>query len=97
MSESSAALGDHSIPYLPRGVRLRYDETREHWSLLGPERVFKLDQVSLEILKRCDGEATLTAIIADLAVAFEERPETIDPDVRAFLQDMQARAMLTFK
>ena len=32
-----------SKPCLPRGVRLKYDETRSEWLLLAPERVIKLD------------------------------------------------------
>jgi len=32
-----------SKPCLPRGVRLKYDETRSEWLLLAPERVIKTD------------------------------------------------------
>ena len=52
-------------PRLPRGVRLKHDEQRGEWILLAPERLLKLNAVSVEILKRCTGEATVEAIVAD--------------------------------
>jgi len=33
---------------LPRGVRLKYDETRSEWLLLAPERVIKTDAIAVE-------------------------------------------------
>ena len=83
-----------TVPRLPRGVRLRHDEVRDQWTLLGPERVLKLDQVSREILQRCDGAADLAAIVADLAKAFEAPAEVIEGDVRVFLADLRDRGML---
>ena len=57
-------------PRLPRGVRLKYDETRGEWLLLAPERVIKADAIAVEILQRCDGAATIEAIVDDLAAQF---------------------------
>ena len=51
---------------LPRGVRLKLDETRGEWLLLAPERVIKMDAIAVEILQRCDGVATIAAIVDDL-------------------------------
>lgn len=82
------------VPRLPRGVRLRHDRVRDQWTLLGPERVLKLDQVSREILTRCDGAADLAAIVADLAKAFDAPAAVIEGDVRAFLTDLRDRGML---
>ena len=50
-----------SVPSLPRGVKLRFDKARDAWVLLAPERVFMPDQIAVEILKRCDGQASLSA------------------------------------
>ncbi len=72
-------------PHLPRGVRLRHDDTRQQWTLLAPERVLQLDPVAAEVLKRCTGEASLTAIVDDLAATFAADRARIDTDVRAML------------
>lgn len=85
------ALSDALIPRLSRGVKLREDKVRGHWTLLGPERVLELDQIGVEILNRCDGMRTLGAVIKDLAEAFEANEEVVGPDVRAFLTDLRNR------
>ena len=65
-------------PRLPRGVRLTHNEAQGGWVLLAPERVFKADAIAVEILKRCTGEATLAAIVDDLAKTFNAPRERID-------------------
>ncbi len=66
-------------PRLPRGVRLKHDEVRGEWVLLAPERMLKLNPVSVEILKRCTGDASLAEIVDDLAKAFAA-PRRADRD-----------------
>ena len=58
-------ISHESVPRLPPGVKLRFDKTRDKWIVLAPERVFVPDEIALEIIKRCDGEATVTAIVDD--------------------------------
>lgn len=81
-------------PRLPRGVRLRHDATRDEWTLLAPERVLKPDAVAVEVLKRCTGDATLSAIVDDLARAFTADRSRIDADVRALLADLAAKRVV---
>ena len=50
---------DEAVPALARGVRLRFDKARDVWVLLAPEKVLMPDQIAIEILKRCDGKATV--------------------------------------
>lgn len=83
-----------SVPRLPRGVRMRFDEARDQWILLGPERVLKLDDIAREILNRCDGEADLRAIIDDLAQVFAADSSVIEADVMSFIGDLKARGFL---
>ena len=90
-----AEVGDDSVPALPRGVRLRFDQARNAWVLLAPERVLMPDEIAVEILKRCDGKATVAAIVDDLARTFEADPGQIAGDVRSFLQDLADKGMLT--
>jgi pyrroloquinoline quinone biosynthesis protein D len=81
-------------PRLPRGVRLKYDETRGEWLLLAPERVIKADAIAVEILKRCDGTATFAVIVDDLAAQFSADRARVEADVRALLGELAAKRMV---
>jgi len=76
-------------------VRLRFDKQRDRWVVLAPERVFVPDPIALEILQRCDGEATVEAIADDLARKFAAPREEILRDVSGLLQDLADKGMLT--
>jgi pyrroloquinoline quinone biosynthesis protein D len=86
---------DGSVPALARGVRLRFDQARDAWVLLAPERVLMPDDISVEILKRCDGRASVSAIVEELARTFEADAAQDAGDVRGFLQDLADKGMLT--
>ncbi len=89
-----SAIEPGSRPRLPRGVRLRHDAVRDEWTLLAPERILKPDAVAVEVLKRCTGEATLDAIVDDLAQTFTADRARIDADVRAMLADLAAKRVV---
>ncbi|MEW6438992.1 MAG: pyrroloquinoline quinone biosynthesis peptide chaperone PqqD [Pseudomonadota bacterium] len=93
MSEP-AAISSDSKPHLPRGMHLKHDATRGEWLLMAPERVLKLNAVAVEILKRCDGKATLGEIVDQLAAAFAADRERIETDVRALLAELAAKRMV---
>jgi pyrroloquinoline quinone biosynthesis protein D len=86
---------DAAVPALARGVRLRFDKARDAWVLLAPEKVLMPDQIAVEILKRCDGKARVTEIVDDLAVAFSADRDQVAGDVRAFLQDLADKGIVT--
>jgi pyrroloquinoline quinone biosynthesis protein D len=79
---------------LPRGVRLKHDETRDEWLLLAPERVVKTNPIAVAILQRCDGIATIDAIVDDLAAAFTADRARIETDVRALLNELAGKRMV---
>ena len=81
-------VAEDSIPTLARGTRLRYDETRQRWVLLVPERVMAPDEIAVEILQLCDGQRSVAAIIDQLAAAYAAPREEIGADVIAMLQDL---------
>ncbi len=83
-----------SKPRLPRGVRLKHDETRGEWLLLAPERVVKVDAIAVAILQRCDGIASFDAIVDDLAASFSADRARIEADVRALLDTLAAKRMV---
>ena len=55
MDSPTARLPGDARPRLPRGVRLAQSEAQGGWVLLAPERVFKADNITVEVLKRCTG------------------------------------------
>jgi len=84
-------------PRLPRGVRLVHNEAQGGWVLLAPERVFKADAISVEILKRCTGEASVDAIVDDLAKAFAGAPrDRIEADVVKLIGGLADKKLLEF-
>ena len=94
MDGPATQVSDSSRPRLPRGVRLTHNEAQGGWVLLAPERVFKADAITVEILKRCTGEATLTAIVDDLATTFTAPRERIHADVVKLLGGLAEKKLL---
>ena len=81
-------------PKLPRGVRLTHNEAQGGWVLLAPERVFKPDPIAVEIIKRCTGEATIDAIVDDLARTYQAPRERILTDVTALIGSLADKRLL---
>jgi pyrroloquinoline quinone biosynthesis protein D len=94
MAETAAPIADSARPRLPRGVRLMHNEAQGGWVLLAPERVFKADQITVEILKRCTGESTLSAIVDDLASIFNAPRDRIHADVVKLLGQLAEKKLL---
>ena len=87
-------IADYARPRLPRGVRLTHNEAQGGWVLLAPERVFKADAITVEILKRCSGETTLSQIVDDLAASFKAPRERIHTDVLNLLGSLADKKLL---
>jgi len=75
-------------------VRLTHSEAQGGWILLAPERVFKADGITVEILKRCTGETNLNAIVDDLARTFAAPRERIHADVVNLLGSLADKKLL---
>ena len=90
------AIADTARPKLSPGVKLQFDRTRSQWILQAPERVFVLDEIAYEILQRCTGETSVSALIVDLSVAFEADAAEIGADVRELLGNLtEKRVVIT--
>jgi pyrroloquinoline quinone biosynthesis protein D len=87
VSERAIVAGD-SQPSLPRHVKLRFDKQRDCWILLAPERVLMPDEPAMAILKRCDGAASVTVIVDQIAAEFDAPRSAIEGDVIEMLQDL---------
>jgi pyrroloquinoline quinone biosynthesis protein D len=62
--------------------------------LLAPERVFKPDAIAIEILKRCDGVATVAALADNLAAAFNAPRDRVLADVKTLLGSLADKQLL---
>jgi pyrroloquinoline quinone biosynthesis protein D len=67
---SEHALSGASRPAVGRGFRLQWEPAQNAHVLLYPEGMIKLNGSAGEILKRCNGAATIADITADLERAF---------------------------
>ncbi len=80
-------------PRLAPGTRLHQDPIRG-WVLLSPERVIETHGPTAEILRRCDGRATLAAIIDDLGTAFAAPRATIETDVVRLIRELVTKKLV---
>jgi pyrroloquinoline quinone biosynthesis protein D len=57
-------------PRIGPGFRLQWELAQDCYVLLYPEGMVKLNGSAGEIMKRCDGERDIAAIVADLEATF---------------------------
>jgi pyrroloquinoline quinone biosynthesis protein D len=76
-------LSAQSRPAIGRGFRLQWEAAQDAFVLLYPEGMIKLNASAGEILKRCDGAATIDEITASLEQAFST--SGLKDDVIAFM------------
>jgi pyrroloquinoline quinone biosynthesis protein D len=80
---SAAGVAASSRPALGRGFRLQWEAAQNAYVLLFPEGMIKLNASAGEIMKRCDGQATIAEITADLEQTFAT--SGLGGDVMAFV------------
>jgi pyrroloquinoline quinone biosynthesis protein D len=81
-------------PVLPRHAKLKFDETRQVWVILAPERVLAPDEIAVEVLRLCDGVRNVAAIVDELAAKYAAPRTNICTDVIAMLQDLADKGFL---
>jgi pyrroloquinoline quinone biosynthesis protein D len=89
------SVSEASRPVLPRHARLKFDETRQRWVILAPERVLAPDETAVEVLQLCDGSRSVEAMIDQLAEKYTADRAAIATDVIAMLQDLADKGFLT--
>jgi pyrroloquinoline quinone biosynthesis protein D len=87
-------VSETSHPVLPRHAKLKFDETRQVWVILAPERVLAPDDIAVEVLQLCDGVRNVEQIVDLLAVKYAADREAIATDVVAMLQDLADKGFL---
>lgn len=83
-----------SKPTLPRHMRLWHDKTRGRWTILAPERIFRLDVIAASVLERCDGARTVDAIAQELAASYTTPKDRILTDIIALLQELADKGVV---
>ena len=89
------SVSESSRPVLPRHAKLKYDETRQVWVILAPERVLAPDEIAVEVLQLCDGERSVADMVDQLAAKYAAERNAIATDVIAMLQDLADKGFLT--
>ena len=89
------SVSEASRPVLPRHARLKFDEARQRWVILAPERVLAPDETAVEILQLCDGARSVSQMIDQLAEKYTADRGAIAVDVIAMLQDLADKGFLT--
>ena len=79
-------------PTLSRRFRLQDEEAQSRWVLLYPEGMVQLNDSAAEILKRCDGQRSLTEIVSELEQAFSA--QDLMPQVQSLLEEGQRRGWI---
>ncbi len=87
-------VSEASRPVLPRHAKLKFDETRQVWVILAPERVLMPDEIAVEVLKLVDGIRSVDAISDELASRFGAPRDQIAADVITMLQDLADKTVL---
>jgi pyrroloquinoline quinone biosynthesis protein D len=70
-------------PRIGAGFRLQWEPAQNSHVLLYPEGMVKLNQSGGEIMKRCDGQRSVEAIVSELEQAFSA--SGLGDDVLAFI------------
>ena len=83
-----------SVPRLPRGVRLHFDQVRNAYVLLAPERAFNVDGQAVAVLQLVDGQRSIGAIAGDLATRYNADPVVIERDVATMIGDLIAKRVV---
>jgi pyrroloquinoline quinone biosynthesis protein D len=83
-----------TVPRVGAGFRLQWEPVQNCHVLLYPEGMVKLNQSAGEIMKRCDGVASVAQIASELEVAFSA--DKLEPDVIAFVEMAAKQNWLTW-
>jgi pyrroloquinoline quinone biosynthesis protein D len=85
--------GDDVLRFAPH-TRFRFDEVRQAWIVLAPERLLMPDEQAVEILQLIDGERTVGGVVEELVHRYDAPRDIIADDVIKMLQDLVDKKVL---
>jgi len=86
---------DNFIPELAPTFRFQWEEVQECFVILYPEGMVKLSMSAGEIMKRCDGQKSVSDIISDLNAQFPDMD--LSTDVTNFLKQAKENGWIRNK
>ena len=94
MSTEAARLDGKAVLRFATHARFRFDQVRQAWVVLAPERLLLPDEQAVEILRLMDGERDVDTIIDELASRFDAPRDVIGGDVLPMLRDLLDKKVL---
>jgi pyrroloquinoline quinone biosynthesis protein D len=92
-SGTAPVTGSAVLRFAPH-AKFRFDDTRQAWVILAPERLLLPDEQAVAVLKLIDGARDNDAIVEALSRQFEAPREVIAADVLPMLQDLSDKKVL---
>lgn len=92
---TTLTLDETTILRFPAHSIFRFDERRQCWVVLIPEKLIYPDEIAVDVLRRIDGKTSLDTLVTGLAEEYDAPREVIFEDVRALLTDFIVRGVLT--
>jgi pyrroloquinoline quinone biosynthesis protein D len=86
---------DTDMPVLAPTFRFQWEEAQNCWVILYPEGMVKLSPTAGEIMKRCDGNSNVAAIVADLEAHYSATG--LSSDVRTFLETAREHGWIRYR
>jgi len=75
-------------------AKFRFDEVRQAWIVLAPERLLLPDEQAVEILQLIDGERAVDGVIDELVRRYDAPRDVVAGDVVKMLQDLVDKKVL---
>jgi pyrroloquinoline quinone biosynthesis protein D len=92
--EPRTTVGGGAVPRFAPHARFRFDEVRQAWVVLAPERLLLPDQQAVEILQLVDGERSVDSVIDELVRRYDAPRDVIAGDVVKMFQDLVDKKVL---
>lgn len=94
MSSGATVVTGSSVLRFAPHARFRFDEARQAWLILAPERLLLPDEQAVAVLKLIDGARDNDAIVEALSLEFAAPADVIAADVLPMLQDLVDKKVL---
>jgi pyrroloquinoline quinone biosynthesis protein D len=94
MTGGTTVVAGSSVVCFAPHAKFRFDEVRQAWVILAPERLLLPDEQAVAVLKLVDGARDADAIIEALSREYGAPRDAIAADVLPMLQDLVDKKVL---